>query len=153
MLSNGTVLTLCYSEATVGTPYCAPVANSTGAPARMFGTGSTSLTANDLVLNVESLPANSFGFFNRGTATASTPAAGGGVGTLCVGGPVTRGVGGSIVSSGAAGAVNLAADLANLAGGTPAAGATLWLQYWYRDTVGVAPTSNLSNALQVRVTP
>ncbi len=153
VLSNGTVLTLCYTEAAIGSPYCTPVANSTGAPARMYGTGTASLAANNLVLNVDQLPLNSFGFFNRGTATAFTPAAGNGQGTLCVGGTVTRGVGGAIVSSGATGAVSLAANLGSLAGGTPTAGATLWLQYWYRDTVGGTPTSNLSNALQIKVLP
>jgi len=153
VLANGTVLTLCYTEAALGSPFCTPAANSTGLPARMYGTGSTSLGANNLTLNVDQLPLGSFGFFNRGTATALTPGAGNGQGTLCVGGTVTRGVGGAIVSSGATGAVSIAANLGSLAGGTPTAGATLWLQYWYRDTVGGTPTSNLSNALQIKVQP
>ncbi len=104
---DGNVFSICYANATVGTEYCIAVANSTGEPARMFGTGSTSLAANDLVLNVTDLPANSFGYFSRGTTTANTLLAGGGMGTLCIGGTVARGVGGMIVNSGATGTVSL----------------------------------------------
>jgi hypothetical protein len=154
---DGDVLSVCYANATVGTEYCIAVANSTGEPARLFGTGSTSLLANDLVLNVTDLPANSFGYFARGTATANTPLAAGGMGTLCIGGTVARGVGGAVVNSGAEGSVSLLANLPALptsAGGTVSAtvGQTIWLQYWYRDFVAGMTTSNLSNALQVRVT-
>lgn len=154
-VANGTVLSICYTDAVVGTRYCIPVANSTGSPANMYGTGSASLAANNLVLNVTDLPANSFGFFLRGTATANTLLSGGGLGTLCVGGTVARGVGLAIVNSGAEGMVSLPALLTTLPTGGPTVSATvgqvLWLQYWYRDFVG-ASTSNLSNALQVRVT-
>ena len=121
----------------------------------IFGTGSASLAANDLVLNVTRLPLNSFGYFFRGTSTVNTLLAGGGLGTNCVGGTVASGVGGAIVSSGTTGTVSLLANLTALpsAGGpVPATvGQTLWLQYWYRDVVGGAATSNLSNGLQVKV--
>ena len=152
---DGTVLSICYANATVGTEYCIPVANSTGEPAHMFGTGSASLAANDLVLNVTDLPANSFGYFARGTATLNTLMAGGGMGTLCIGGTVSRGVGGAIVNSGASGSVSLPANLTALPSSTgpvsATVGQTIWLQYWYRDFVGGMGTSNLSNALQVKV--
>jgi hypothetical protein len=152
---NGTVLSICFADATVGTEYCTPVANSTGVPARMFGTGSASLAANDLVLNVIDLPLSSFGYFSRGTAAANTLMAGGGMGTVCIGGTVARGVGGAILNSGATGAVSLPANLTALpsAGGPVSAtvGQTIWLQYWHRDSLGGMATSNLSNALQIKV--
>jgi len=157
-VTNGTVLSICYTNAIVGTRYCIPVANSTGSPANMYGTGSPSLAANNLVLNVTDLPANSFGFFIRGTLSTNTLLSGGGMGTLCVGGIVARGVGLAVVNSGPEGMVSLPALLTTLptsAGGGATVSATvgqvLWLQYWYRDFVGVS-TSNLSNALQVQVT-
>jgi hypothetical protein len=157
-IANGTVLSICYTNAIVGTRYCIPVANSTGSPANMYATGSRSLAANDLVLNVTDLPLNSFGYFVRGTTTANTLASGGGFGTLCVGGTVARGVGLAIVNSGATGMVSLPALLTTLpttTGGVTVSatvGQVLWLQYWFRDFVAGSSTSNLSNALQVQVT-
>lgn len=158
-VSNGTVLSICYANATAGTRYCAPVANSTGVPGDLYGTGTTSLAADNLVLNVANLPANSFGFFIRGTAAINVLMSGGSQGTLCVGGTIARGVGGAIFNSGATGTASLPAMLNALptttVGSTVPAtvGQTIWLQCWYRDLVGGSATANLTNGLQVQVTP
>ena len=59
-------------------------------------------------------------------------------------------------ASGPTGSVSLSANLTALPSSTgpvsATVGQTIWLQYWYRDFVGVS-TSNLSNALQVKVKP
>ena len=92
-----------------------------------------------------------------GDACVNVPMPGGSQGTLCVGGDLRRGVGNSIVSTGAGTSVSLAADLANIPttgfGNPSGVSATpyqrLFIQYWYRDIVGGMATSNLSNALLV----
>ncbi len=131
--------------------------NSTGAAASFSVAGSTSVATDDLVLNVSNLPVGSFGFFVVGDACDNAPMAGGGMGTVCIGGDVRRGVGNAIVSSGMGSTVSLAADLANIptsgfgnpSGVAATPGQRLFIQYWYRDFVGGMATSNLSNALLV----
>ncbi len=97
-----------HGDRTIGTTYCDPaVANSTGNPGVLAASGSTIVALNGLRLSASSLPLNSFGFYLASLTQDNVPMAGGGTGTLCLGGNVGRGVGGVIVNSGATGTVSL----------------------------------------------
>jgi hypothetical protein len=156
-VSNGTVLSLVDARYKVGASYCTPVANSTGTTGQMLLLGSASLTRNNLRLRAQELPQNSFGFFLCSLANGAIPNAGGGVGTICLGGNIGRGVAGGVYNSGGDGAFGGFADLNNLpqpAGSVAAvAGETWHFQAWHRDSVGGTPTSNLTNGVQVQITP
>lgn len=136
----------------LGTTYCDPgVANSTGNPGVLAATGSSVVIDNNVTLTASNLPNNSFGFFIASMSQDFVPTAGGGVGTLCLGAPIGRGVGGAILSTGGTGGFSIAADLTAMP--TPmgphavVAGETWFLQCWHRDAVGGTATSNLTNAL------
>lgn len=144
------------SDARFGTGFCPATPNTTGAPARLFGTGSRSVAVNDLTLNVESLPPGQFGIFIVSDTTSFTPALAGTPGVLCLDSQrIGRFVGqGQIQLSDAAGTVALDVDLALIPNGAGAsavpAGATRYFQYWSRD---VGPgAANLSSALRVNFT-
>jgi len=136
----------------IGTSYCGPaVPNSTGQSARASAAGNLSAAANDVRLNFSQLPANVFGFVVNGTAAALVPNAGGGQGTLCLGGALGRySAPGLILNSGAAGQMHLVLDLARTP--TPSAlvailaGQTWRFQLWYRDS-NPGVVSNFSDAL------
>lgn len=143
-----------------GPSYCPGIANSTGFAADFTATGSDSIAANDLTLNVNNLPLNSFGFFIMGNACNAAPPVGSNLGTICVGGSIVRGLGNQIVNSGATGSVSLLADLQNLpsTSGVPSgvpgyAGQRIYAQYWYRDSMGGMTVSNTSNARFFILTP
>ena len=153
----------------VGAPYCfgdgsgtacpcsnnasagAGCANSSGQGAVLVGAGSTSSSADDLLLNgdihLAGLPALLF---------SGTAAAGGGSGVvlgdglLCAGGAITRL---DVMISDAGGALSWGPGLA--ASGGWGAGDQRFLQVWYRDPVGGPCGSdfNLSHALDVTFTP
>jgi hypothetical protein len=140
--------------AKVGTSYCGPaVVNSSGNSAVISAHGSASVAANDLELFAVGLPVGSFAFFIASMTQDLVPMAGGGQGTLCLGGSIGRGVGGAILNSGAAGTVSITANLNAMP--TPTgpvavvAGETWHLQCWFRDSVGGSATSNLSDAVSV----
>jgi len=154
-VSNGTVLSLLHIEDPPGTVYCGSNPNSTSFRALLRGGGSASLSANDLRLVATRLPQNSAAYFLVGTETGFVPDVGGGRGNLCLGGTIGRKVGGFVLNSGTSGEVATDVDLTALpAPNGPfqaAVGQTLHFQCWFRDTLQGAPTSNLSEALQVRV--
>ena len=138
-----------------GTNYCGPaVANSTGIPGSISGTGTATVVNNDLGLVASDLPLNAFGFFltSRTQGTVNQP--GGSQGVLCLGGAIGRYVGsGQIQNSGATGSFSLALDLTQTP--TPTglvlivAGETWNFTSWHRDAVGGAATSNFTDGLSV----
>jgi hypothetical protein len=80
--------------ASVGSAYCHPaIANSTGAPAVLSARGSTLVAQNDLLLQVQALPAGSFGFFLASRTQGLVAQPGNSVGVLCLGGAIGRYVG------------------------------------------------------------
>jgi len=138
-----------------GTRYCSPaVANSTGAPAEIGASGTASVAANDLTLTASALPLNSFGFLLTSRNQGSVSQPGGSQGVLCLGGQIGRYVGpGQIRNSGATGMYSLQVNLTQTP--TPqgpvavSAGETWNFQWWYRDAVGGAATSNFTDGLSV----
>jgi hypothetical protein len=83
------------------TNYCTAVANSTGAPAVMGAGGSSSIPANDLVLQTTNMPLNSFGYYLTSQTQGFIANPGGSQGNLCVAGSIGRYVGpGQIQNSG-----------------------------------------------------
>ena len=133
------------------TPVCPPLANSvssTGAP--MTHSGSTSLSAGDLALEVTELPANSFALFLMGPEGAATPV---GDGLLCIGAGIARIA--PAVQSGPSGIARLDFDttLPALRCYAPLVGDSVVFQLWYRDVGPMGPGSNLSGGLSVSFCP
>jgi hypothetical protein len=69
------------------TNYCPSTPNSTGNPALIWYTGSTSIAANDFTLTTSQCPPGTFGIFLMGHNQGSSPL---GNGTLCIGAPFYR---------------------------------------------------------------
>ena len=125
--------------------YCTPSANSTGAPAVMFGTGSLDVADNAFTLAAFPLPTDQFGLFFYGPNQANTPL---GDGTICIGnGPVFRL---PVVQSDAIGLAEFTLDFGALpVGGEIANGDTMNFSLWYRDVSGGPAGYNFSDGLQV----
>ncbi|MEL6714896.1 MAG: hypothetical protein AAFP86_14030, partial [Planctomycetota bacterium] len=143
------------AETWVGEIVCDAVLNSIGDTGLVFGLGSAVAADNDLTLQCQALPPNQFGFYNTSRAYGFVANPGGSEGNLCIaGGPIGRLVGpGQIVNSGPSGLVAVSIDLTQLPlGGTTnaaAAGEIWFFQFWHRDVVGGAQTSNFSRALRI----
>ncbi len=139
----------------VGTTYCSPaVANSTGQPATLRGTGSDVVASNSLGLSVQQLPLNAWGYFLASQTQGTVNQPGGSQGVLCLSGSVGRFVGpGQIKNSGTAGAFALGVDntvLPTPVGPVAASVGQTWnFQAWYRDAVGGVTTSNFTDGLSV----
>lgn len=139
----------------VGTAYCSAVANSTGVPSVLTGTGSDVAADNHLTLAVSNLPMDAFAFFLVSDTQDFVPNAGGSSGNLCLGGGIGRYSSPvQIVNSGASGSVSLMLDLTQLPQATGpvsvSAGETWNFQLWHRDVMNAAGgTSNFSNGLSV----
>jgi len=132
-------------------------ASSTGAGARMRGCGSASVTADDLVLRIDGLPARQLGLFFMGAARIRVPF---GDGQRCVG------AGGAGIqrflaaqSSGPEGVLILGPGIARRSLAFPVPGRidpgeTWSFQGWYRDAAGPCGSGfNLSNAVAVTFAP
>jgi Subtilase family len=127
---------------TVPSSYCPGAPNSAGAGAVFSTTGTTSVAANDLVLDCASLPTGQFGLFFFGPSSQNVAL---GDGSLCVGGAIVRL---PVLVSDALGQVSFSLDVTTL-GGAIQAGDTRYFQFWYRDPFGPGGTgSNLSNGMQ-----
>ena len=140
----------CGGGGSVGSPYCATNANSTGSSGVLSASGSPLVSANDLTLEASSLPNNSFGFFLASLDQGFVQNPGGSAGNLCLGGSIGRYVGpGQIVNSGATGSFTLPLDLTQTPTPTGlvaiAAGETWNFQAWGRD----GSTSIFSEAVSV----
>ena len=90
-----------------------------------------------------------------GPASTSRQSAnpGGSAGHLCLGSPIGRLVGGSVLVTGSAGTLREAVDLDVIPQPTGAvavqAGETWHFQLWFRDSNGGVPTSNFTDGLRV----
>jgi len=147
-------VTLSVASAQVGTNYCTPAPNSTGAMATISDSGSAAVTLNNLTLASSDLPQNAAAYFlcSRTQGFGQNP--GGSAGNICPGAPIGRVVGGVITNSGTTGTVSVLADLAAMPQPSGAvvvqAGETWNFQCWYRDAVtGGGSTSNSSDGLTV----
>lgn len=131
-----------------GSVYCDSDANSSGSPALISASGSSSIAANDLVLTASNLPLGTYGLFFLGTQQASQPL---GNGTLCVGGALRR-----FPTFGPTGS-SVVQQVASAVLGTPGLavqpGATLRFQCWFRDTAVPGAGVDLSDAYQVTFVP
>jgi hypothetical protein len=129
----------------VALPYCVGEPNSAGSGASMQGTGSTSIIANDFVLNATGCPSSKPGLFFFGPNQVQTPF---GDGTRCVGGSLTRL---AVVTTDAGGSASQALDYGNLPAGAQISAGSSWnFQFWYRDPAGPGGSGfNVSNGLEV----
>jgi len=126
--------------------YCASNPNSTGSPASISGSGSSSIAANDLSLTAGPGP-NEFGIFFFGATQIQVPF---GEGFLCVGGalfrfPITAAVGGEWSQ-------DVDYTIAPAAGQITS-GSTWNFQCWFRDPTGGPSGFNTSNGLEITFVP
>ncbi|MDC3307458.1 VCBS repeat-containing protein [bacterium] len=137
----------------IGTSYCSDgLENSIGASANIGMLGSPKVAEADLSITARHLPPHSAGFFFVSRTRVFYPFPPNCQGVLCVGGSIGRGVGGGILTSGAAGTFSGTVDLAAMTQPTgPVAvqpGETWYFQAWYRD-MNPTITSNLTDAVSV----
>jgi hypothetical protein len=125
--------------------YCSTSPNSVGSGASIGSSGSVSVAADDLVLDVSGAPPAKSGLFFFGSAAAQVPF---GDGTRCVATPLKRL---PILQTDANGDASYALDLANpaLSSNVIEAGQTWRFQFWYRDPTFGSAGVNLSDALSV----
>ncbi len=134
-------------------PYCTAAPNSTGAPAAIGTSGSTSLSAADLALTGSALPTNSLGYFLFASGQGFTPNFGGSSGNLCLSGGIFR-LSNFVQSSGGAGQVSLPMPYGGLPGGNVFDIGDSWnFQYWFRDQSGGMPTSNTTDGINITFAP
>lgn len=128
--------------------YCVAAPNSVGPGAVLSASGTSSVSANDLVLNAFGCPPNKTGLFFYGTATAQVPL---GNGFRCVGGTISRLPG---LTTNIFGDATFKLDLTQLpSGGGISAGDTRYFQLWYRDPAGGGAFFNESDGLSVHFCP
>ncbi|MFT7487379.1 MAG: hypothetical protein ACI9F9_003240, partial [Candidatus Paceibacteria bacterium] len=132
--------------------HCSKQPNSAGAGAEITFLGSTSLTANDLQLEVNGLVPNTFGIFFYGPDTTDVAF---GDGRLCITGGLHRLP--PAIQADAAGNSLLALDLSTAPTGSGSgqinAGTSWSFQHWYRDILAGASGFNTSDALRMTFTP
>lgn len=132
-----------------GSSFCDSTPNSTGAMARTTITGNPLVAAQDLTLTTRQLPANQFGFYVTSRDAAFVPGFGGSQGNLCLGGSIVR-LDGFILNPGASGQVTLPLAFGQLPPAANLAPGDTWrFQFWFRDVVAGAATSNTSDAVCV----
>jgi len=155
-----------------GTPYCfgdgsaaacpcgnmgdsgAGCQNSSGAGATLWGSGSASVSADDLFLAMAPIPVNEFGLFFTGTGAIGPFPFGDGL--RCVGGSVFRF---PILNAGSAGTIGFGqvVGFSNSVfgpGGQISVGSTWNYQGWYRDPNGACSSSfNLTNGMAITYGP
>ena len=137
----------------LGDEICPGEANSTGLGADLGMTGSAVAAANALTLDVSSLPQSSLGFVIHSEGAGFLPNPGGSQGNICIASDPVGRFNSDVLDSGMTGSVSFSPDLTALpfpAGSASAvAGETRYFQYWYRDLMGGAATSNFSSAESV----
>ncbi|MEM9380365.1 MAG: hypothetical protein AAGB93_10495 [Planctomycetota bacterium] len=153
---NGVVLEGYFrlGEGSIGSSYCTAAPNSTGTTSKIVAVGSSVAADNDVTLFAVDLPANATTYFLTSQTQDFVMNPAGSQGNLCLGGTLGRYVGsGQIQNSGAAGEASLVLDLTQ----TPTAvgfvsiqaGETWNFQGWHRDLAGGAPTSNLTDGVEI----
>jgi len=134
-------------------PYCTSAPNSSGASALLLASGSASISAANLGLNLTGLPPGAFGIIFIGRDRTYIEMVAGLQGTLCVAGaPVYRWLN-HVLTASPTGTASLVSDLTDLPWGSlPVAGETWNFQYWTRDA-NPLPTANMSTAVAVTFAP
>ncbi|MCP3919293.1 MAG: hypothetical protein GY711_27455 [bacterium] len=126
----------------VGTVYCTSGDNSTGRPAEISASGSTSIADNDLLLRVEGMPVGEFFVFVHGPTPIQAPF---GNGFLCVSGH-------SIIERprlSIAGIVELPVDMNE----NGIFVGTHNFQCWFRDRTAEGMQHDASNAIAIEFQP
>ncbi len=134
----------------LGQNYCGPaVLNSTGTPATITARGSDHVADNDLQLDVEQLPPNSFGYCLGSKTQGFVANPGGSAGNICLGGTIGRFVQ-QAQNSGPSGTFSVPIDLANMPSplSNVMVGETWNFQAWFRDFQLVV-TSNFTDGVSV----
>lgn len=126
----------------VGRRYCHSRSNSTGFPARINASGSTSLSHNNLELIVQGVPQGFGLFFHAPMGDLSLF----GNGLLCTSGSIVR----LEPTFATGGTASLQLDLANA--GITAPGPRFF-QYWYRDATAGGSFYNTSDGFEIRFVP
>ncbi len=130
------------------TNYCIALPNSTGLAAHISGQGSSSISANDLLLRAERLPVNQFGLFFYGQNQVQLAF---GNGYRCVGGQVFRR---HPLLSSSTGILEQPLDYSDYQpGGQILPGSTWNFQAWYRDPMGGGASFNLSEGMSISFLP
>lgn len=131
-------------ETDLGTNYCTSNINSTGSAATIGAFGSPESADNFFFLTAENVPVGTPGLFFFGPNQVQLPF---GDGLRCVGGSIQRiqpaqfgDANGEVVRN---------VDMTAFSGGLFNAGATVNLQYWYRDPSGGPAGFNLSDGLTI----
>ena len=130
--------------------YCLALPNTSGGPAAIAFSGSNSVAANDLVLQVSGAPAGQAGIFFYGSSRAFAPLSSG---IRCVGGQIFRVQ--PALSIAADGSASTPLDLENLPNplGQISEGQLWNFQFWFRDPTDAFGGTNLSDALEVGFCP
>jgi hypothetical protein len=134
--------------------YCGPaVPNSTGSPATIQALGPRLVSADNITLRADQIPANSLTLLLASRTQGNATGVGGGQGTLCLGGSIGRFFGpGQVRIAGADQSATLQLTLGDLPqpNGSVAgmAGESWNFQAWYRDA-NPGLTSNLTDAVEV----
>jgi len=135
-----------------GTPCLAPTVICTGAPnswsplgARFRAVGSSSVGANNIRFDIETMSSNTFGVVFQGDTVVSAPS---GYGTLCVAGQNYRL---AVVQSDFFGTASFTLDLSAPVspGATIVSGSTWLFQTWYRDNQAGVAGHNFSDAVSI----
>ena len=124
--------------------YCSLSPNSVGPGAVLSASGSTSVSAQDFVIEASGLPPSSFYLFFVGLGTANTPSFNG---TLCISSPCRLGSPLLSSSTGTASRALPNAEYLNNGCAPPLAGSQFNSQCVYRDTIGT--NANWSDGLCV----
>ncbi len=141
--------TFTFTRLPLGTNYCGPaIANSTGASASIFATGS-GIAGETLTLTANDLPTNEFGYFLV-SSTQGLVSPPGSSGVLCLGGNIGRfNRPGEVGNSGPGGSFFLVADSSALPQSPPVSalpGETWNFQAWFRDGSG---DSNFTDGVSI----
>jgi hypothetical protein len=151
-ISGSGTLTVANPVGPIGTNYCGPAnLNSTGAPTVISAWGVTTVAANDVRLDVVSLPLGTFGIFLTSQTQGFIPNPGSSQGNLCLGGAIGF-YSKNLVNSGSSGQFSLQLDLTQTP--TPSGlvavqpGETWNFQAWYRDKNRIK-TSNLADGISI----
>lgn len=140
------------NETDIGASVCAGVPNSTGLPGTLVVSGSAEIARDGVALTALGLPSFSSGYFLAARMPGNVPNAGGGEGTLCLGGGIGRYTGpGQVMNTGPLHSLRLRLDLTRMPTPqglvTAVAGQRWYFQAWHRDTtMGGGSTSNFSEA-------
>jgi len=132
----------------IGATLCTGVPNSSGARAHLQAFGSTAVADDRLVLVVNGVPTQQFGFFIASRYAGLQTLGGGSQGLLCLASPVLR-FDRDILTDRGTGVVAYRPRPNAFPQGTVALPGEHWhFQYWFRDS-NPGPTSNTSSAVRI----